>query len=145
MQEQSLNILNFVSYSVISAVICAFIDYMRIRTTEGTVLNISKSWTVFYGGLLCFVGYCIFNNNPQTFLEFIIGFITYCISFASIRGVIYDPSLNLMRGKKIDYESNTTNSKIDHKEVNLSLTFWKQRALYLILAIIFTILYKQQW
>jgi hypothetical protein len=145
MQEQSLNILNLVLYSVISTILCALIDRMRIGMTEGTTLNISKSWTVFYGGLLCFVGYCIFHNNPQTFVEFIIGLITYCISFAAIRGVVYDPSLNLMRGKKIDYESTTTNSKLDKKEIDLNLTFWKQRASYLILAVIFTILYKQQW
>lgn len=130
-------------YCILSAIVCALIDWYRIKSVHGEVENISKSWTVFLGGLICFIGYGIFHKDPQFFIDFIIQLLLFCLLFASIRGSLYDISLNVFRKRKIDYESTKTNSKFDKKEQKWKLSFWQQRAIYSCLSVLFWIAYDK--
>ena len=120
-------------YPIFAAIISAIIEAIRINLSKGTVDNINKLWTYTIG--FCMFGACLALSVdyydeiwPQDVL-------CYTIYFAFVRGVIYDPLLNSLRGLKIDYKSNTTNSIIDRKIGN-RVNFWVLRIIYLAIALI---------
>lgn len=108
-------------------ILLAFIEKLRIKAKWGEVLNIKHSISGA-GAIVAFlITVAIFNQwNLYT--------ICLGISCWGIRGVFYDPILNLFRGQYIDYESPTSDSKTDFFEHNRHLGFWVQRLLYLLLA-----------
>jgi len=135
--------MSIIGYSICAAIVCALIDYCRIDVVKGDVVNIKKSYTVLIGGVFCFIGMLLFCVHPGTsLLEFIIEGLVFSLFFTSVRGVVYDPTLNKFRRLKIDYESATTNSKIDGGETSIGLGFWKQRGIYLIASIFFYLIFK---
>lgn len=132
-----------VGYLILATAICALIDALRIKAVKGEVVNINKRYTVLFGELFCIVGVFIYCSHPHiSFLQFIINTLIFCLLFVSVRGVFYDAILNKMRGLKIDYESETTNSEIDHIETDAKLGFWTQRIIYLLASIVFYLIFK---
>ena len=118
----------------ISAIICAAIEYLRIKSTQGKVANVSKFWSVTIA--FVFFGFCLalsvdYYNHilPHHFLF-------YGLYFAGCRGLFYDVCLNAFRGLRFDYFSNHTNSRTDNLFRNLG-GFWSLRAVSLITSLIF--------
>jgi hypothetical protein len=108
--------------------ILAFIESIRIKVVHGKVLNVKKVWSVA-GAIAAFIiTVAIFSQWDWYVL---------CLAFACIgvRGIFYDPALNLFRGEYIDYESQSTNSKADKAERRNGVNFWQQRLIYLGIAL----------
>jgi hypothetical protein len=132
----------FILYTILANILSSLIEAIRIKITYGKVENLNKVVSFLIGATL--FGFClalIYNNYYDTpsFIEIVI----YSLFYASIRGLFYDPFLNLFRGKKIDYTSSTTNSIIDQIEkLDFDFTFWHERFFYLISSIITGLLYQ---
>lgn len=109
-------------------ILLAFIEKLRIKAKWGEVLNIKHSWSGA-GAILAFIATVAIFNQWNLYV------LCLGVSCIGVRGVIYDPVLNLFRGEYIDYESPTTNSKSDKAEKKRNINFWGQRLLYLILAV----------
>lgn len=132
-----------IGYLILATFVCALFDALRIKAVKGEVVNINKKYTVLFGALSCVVGVLLYCTHPYTsFIDFIVKVLVFGLLFVSVRGVFYDPILNKMRGLKINYESETTNSKIDHIEINAKLGFWTQRSIYLLASIVFYLIFK---
>lgn len=113
-------------YPSIAAVIATVIEYLRIRSVHGEVLNVNKIWSITIGGAL--FGACMALSvnyyddiSPADALW-------YALFYSCSRGFVYNPLLNLFRGLPVNYMSSTTNSKIDR----LFRSFWLKQSLYLI-------------
>ena len=101
----------------IAAAVLAGVDAYRIKRNMGGA-NISKVWTVFYGG----IGYCLCLIFSVQY-DFGFGLADagiYLGYYVGVRGVVYAPVLNLLRGKSFDYFSKSTNSRLDR----LFGSFW---------------------
>lgn len=120
--------------AVITAVIfSAFIEWRRIEAVKGRWLNIPKwvSWLI--GAGLFAVVFWIFKPDQWYYIV---------PEMAFMRGLLYDPVLNKLRGLKWDYVSERTNSWLDQLERRIGLHFTAQRFLYGLLALIFILLYE---
>jgi hypothetical protein len=104
-----MSLLYYIS-PIIAAVLLALLEAYRIKRNMGGP-NISKTWTVFYGGL----GYCAcLITSLNYYDEFpVYNAVWYLGYYVGVRGIVYTTSLNLFRGKKFNYFSKTTNSRID--------------------------------
>lgn len=113
-------------YAAITILLAA-VDAMRIRLIWGKQKNINHviSW------LLAIVTAAI--------LLYITGLYRVWQAYVSVIGIrwlIFDPALNLFRGKRIDYASKSTNSFVDWAETRMGLGFWKQRIAALITTVV---------
>jgi hypothetical protein len=120
-------------YPIFAVVISALIEALRINLSKGRVDNINKLWTYTIGFLM--LGACLalsLDYYDEVWPQDVFCYVVY---FAFVRGVIYDPLLNLLRGLSVDYKSKTTNSIIDRKIGN-RVNFWVLRIIYLLLAVI---------
>lgn len=108
-------------------VLLAFIESIRIKAVHGKVLNVKKVWSVA-GAVAAFVLLVIIFKQWNLFI------ICIGLSCIGIRGVFYDPSLNIFLGRYLDQDGDTSNSKTDRAERKRKISFWMQRLLYLILA-----------
>ena len=106
-------------------VIAAHIDAIRIKNSKKA--NINHAYSVVIGFAFFLIVGFLFNVK-----WFLFAFI--CIG---IRGVFYDPALNLFRGLKLDYTSRTTTSLTD----KFLTDFWTERIVYTVGLVIFLILY----
>ena len=70
-------------------------------------------------------------------LLFNVKWFLFALVCVGIRGVFYDPSLNLFRGLSIDYTSKTTTSLTD----KFLTDFWTERVVYGVGLLLFIILY----
>lgn len=102
----------------IAAIILAFIEAYRIRRNLG-IPNIDKRWTYFYM-FIAYVFCIILSVGYHDNFSFLKAGV-YLLYYAGVRGLIYNPLLNLLRGLKFDYYSKTTNSIIDQ----LFGSFWR--------------------
>jgi steroid 5-alpha reductase family enzyme len=98
-------------YPFYAALICAFIDYVRIKLTFGKVQNIDKFWTISIG--VIFFAICLDLSFLYTDELTPIMVLVYLLYFLSVRLAIYSPILNVLRGLDVFYRSTTTNSRID--------------------------------
>jgi len=123
----------------ISAVICAAIEYLRIKATQGKVANVSKFWSVTIA--FVFFGLCLALSID--YYDYILPHhvLFYGLYFAGCRGFIYDVVLNLLRGLKYNYVSHTTNSFIDRIITN-KYSFIVIKFAYLLIMIIFGVLWQ---
>lgn len=120
--------------AIITAVILsAVIEWRRIEAVKGRLLNIPKwvSWLIG-AGLFAFV-FLIFKPAQWYYI---------IPEMAFMRGLLYDPVLNKLRGLKWDYVSVKTNSWQDKLEAKIGLHFTAQRILYGLLALTFLLLYE---
>lgn len=127
-----------IAYPILSAVIAALIESVRIGLSKGSVTNINKSVTYFIG-LSLFLTCLDLSTNYYYELSFI-QVVCYLVYFAAVRGVIYDPLLNVLRGLPVDYKSKSTNSVIDILIGN-RVNFFLFRFIYLAISIIFGIIW----
>lgn len=132
-----------IAYLILATFVCALFDALRIKAVKGEVVNINKKYTVLFGAFICLSGVLTFCISPYTsFVDLIMKVLVFVLLFTSVRGVLYDAFLNLLRKKKIDYESKTTNSKVDQREINIGLSFWEQRSVYSIASLFFYLIFK---
>jgi hypothetical protein len=119
---------------IISAILCAVIEYIRIKVTHGKVANISKFWSVTIA--FVFFGLCLALSVD--YYDYILPHhvLFYGLYFVGCRGLIYDVVLNLLRGLKYNYISSTTNSIFDRIFVR-RYTFFVLKIVFLIIMIIF--------
>jgi hypothetical protein len=117
------------------------IESIRIRISYGKVQNVNKVVSFTIGAVL--FGVClalIYTNYYYTPNPIEVGL--YALFYSSVRGVLYDPLLNLWTGKELNYVSTNTNSVIDWIErIGLKWGFWTERLIYLLLTIITGLLY----
>jgi hypothetical protein len=132
----------FVLYTVIAVIITTLIETARIFFAYGQVENINKIVTYTIGATLFGINLaCIYANSyyntPGVFEILVLG-----VFYAAVRGVLYDPILNVARGKNINYTSITTNSVVDFIErVGLKWGFWTERLVYLLIAVLTGLMY----
>lgn len=119
---------------ILSAIVCAIIDWIRICVSYGKVININKvlTWTV--GAFMW--GVCLALNVGYYDEVSLFGLLFYAAYYASVRGVLYDIILNVLRGLSVSYKSKTTNSILD-RIFNKIAPFYSIRIGYLVLTIIF--------
>ena len=119
---------------IISAILCAVIEYIRIKVAHGKVANISKFLSVTIA--FVFFGFCLALSVD--YYDYILPHhvLFYGLYFVGCRGLIYDVVLNLLRGLKYNYISNTTNSLIDRIFTN-KYSFIVIKFAYLLIMIIF--------
>jgi hypothetical protein len=84
-------------YNIIASLTAAGIEAWRIDAAHGRVKNINK-WLTYLIALLVMIP-CFYEESV--------------LNYIFIRGVVYDPFLNILRGKHPFYYSLTTNSKMD--------------------------------
>ena len=116
------------TYPILSAIIAAFIEWVRIKLSFGRVSNVNKLWTYTIGVIFFAASLSLSVNYYDDISPLYV--LCYALHFASVRGVIYDPLLNLLRGLPIDYKSKTTNSVIDAMIGN-KMSFILYRSIYL--------------
>jgi hypothetical protein len=119
-------------------VLHAYIDADEIKRNK----TINHKVEFFFFSFVVLLSIIMFYQSwyPLSFLQWTI----FCgITTLFLRVGFYDFSLNLFRGKKIDYTSSTTNSIIDQIEkLDFDFTFWHERFFYLISSIITGLLYQ---
>ena len=120
-------------YPIFAAIISALIEALRINLSKGAVENINKLWTYTIG--FCMFGVCIALSVDYYDEIWPQDVFCYVVYFAFVRGVIYDPLLNVLRGLSVDYKSKTTNSIID-RAVGNRVNFWLLRVIYFAFALI---------
>jgi len=116
------------TYPILSGIIAAFIEWVRIKLSFGRVSNVNKLWTYTIGVIFFAASLSLSVNYYDDISPLYV--LCYALHFASVRGVIYDPLLNLLRGLPIDYKSKTTNSVIDAMIGN-KMSFILYRSIYL--------------
>ncbi len=120
-------------YPIFAAIISALIEGLRINLSKGYVENINKLWTYTIG--FCMFGFCL-GLSVDYYDEILpLDVLCYIIYFASVRGVIYDPLLNILRGLSVSYTSKSTNSIID-RVVGNRVNFWVLRIIYFVISLL---------
>ncbi|CAB4140447.1 hypothetical protein UFOVP402_32 [uncultured Caudovirales phage] len=101
----------------IAAAILAVLEAYRIKQNMGGE-NTNKVWTNFYAA----VGYpvCLIFSVQYNFGFGPADAGIYLGYYVGVRGVVYAPVLNLLRGLNFDYFSKSTNSRLDR----LFGSFW---------------------
>lgn len=131
----------FIVYTIAAIIVSVLIETIRIRVSYGKVQNISKVVSFTIGAAL--FGVClalIYTNYYYTPGLIEVGL--YGLFYACVRGILYDPLLNLGTNKKLNYVSINTNSVIDWIErIGLKWGFWTERLIYLFLTILIGLLY----
>lgn len=122
-------------YIIVSALVAPFIEKLRMKATHGKVVNIDHNISAGIGAALFLVDVIV----CKLYFWPVILFVPCCIA---VRGVFYDPSLNLMLGRYIDEESASTNNNTDRIEKKKKISFWAQRGYYFLAAVIFFFLYE---
>lgn len=131
----------FAIYTISAVILSILIESIRIRVSYGKVQNVNKVITFIIGVTLFSVCLAlIYTDYYYTPNPIEVGL--YALFYASVRGVLYDPLLNLWTDKELDYVSTNTNSVIDWIErIGLKWGFWTERLIYLLLTIITGLLY----
>ena len=119
--------MEFITYIVLTF-FAALIDDIRISETWGKVKNINHKLSILVGVLFAVIVLVLFNPIKWQL------FLLMCIC---IRGVFYDPFLNLMMGLVIDYTSETTDSITDQ----FLKDFWVERLAYFVFFIALSLYY----
>lgn len=118
-------------YIILAVLVATVIEWRRIKAVKGRWFNVPKWVTVMIAISLNAIVFWICGIDDW---YFIIGEMIF------VRGAIYDPLLNRLRGLKWDYVSQSTNSWLDQLERKIGLHFAAQRILYGLLALLFIIL-----
>ena len=123
----------------LSAILAAFIEWLRIANKLGKVANVSKFVSVKIAVILFIVSLALSVDyysvvNPGDVL-------VYALYYIGCRGLLYDVCLNLFRGLPFDYFSETTNSFTDNLSRNFG-GFWALRLLSVLFVVIFGYLWQ---
>lgn len=123
----------------LSAILAAFIEWLRIANKRGKVANVSKFISVNIAVIFFIVCLALSVDyysevNPGDVL-------VYALYYIGCRGLLYDVCLNLFRGLPFDYFSETTNSFTDNLSRNFG-GFWALRLLSILFVVIFGYLWQ---
>ena len=123
----------------LSAILAAFIEWLRIANKLGKVANVSKFVSVNIAVVFFIVCLALSVDyysvvNPGDVL-------VYALYYIGCRGLLYDVCLNLFRGLPFDYFSNSTNSFTDNLSRNFG-GFWALRLLSILFVVIFGYLWQ---
>lgn len=124
---------------VCAAIICAVIESVRIHFSYGEVDNINKLWTITIGVILFVVCLALSVSYYDDIMPGDV--MCYLLYYVGWRGMMYDITLNLLRGLPFNYVSNTTNSIIDRIFVR-GLHFLVPKFVYLLIVVIFGYLWQ---
>lgn len=119
---------------VLSAILAAFIEWLRISSQHGKVANVSKFISVNIAVILFIV--CLDLSVDYYSVVKPGDVLVYALYYIGCLGLFYDVCLNLFRDLPFDYFSKTTNSFTDNLSRNLG-GFWVLRAVSLITFLIF--------
>jgi len=125
-------------YPVLSAILAAFIEWLRIDSKQGKVVNVSKFVSVNIAVIffvLCLALSVDYYSDVTPGAVF-----CYALYYIGCRGLFYDVCLNAFRGLRLDYFSETTNSFTDNLSRNFG-GFWALRAI----SVLFTIVFGYLW
>jgi len=131
----------FVLYTITAVLLSILIESVRIRVSYGKVQNINKVVSFTIGAAL--FGVCLaLIYTDYYYTPGLIEVALYGLFYASVRGTLYDPLLNLWTGKELEYVSTNTNSIVDWIErVGLKIGFWTERIVYFVISIATGLLY----
>lgn len=118
---------------ILSAIVCASIEYARIVSVKGQVDNVNKLWSVTIGVVFFVVSLALSVSYYDDIMPDDVLF--YAIYYSGCRGLFYSPTLNALRGLRFDYFSDSTNSIIDSFFSKIG-GFWASMVAYLIITII---------
>ena len=122
----------------LSAILAAFIEWLRIVATHGKVENVSKFVSVNIAVILFIV--CL-AFSVDYYSEVTPGdVLVYGLYYIGCRGLFYDVCLNAFIGLRFDYFSDHTNSLIDNFSRNLG-GFWALR----LISVLFIVLFGYLW
>lgn len=132
----------FALYTIAAVLLSILIESIRINASYGKVQNVNKVVSFTIGATLFGVCTALIYAADYYYTPNPIEVGLYGLFYASVRGVFYDPLLNLWTDKELDYVSTETNSVIDWIERRgLKWGFWTERLIYLSLAILTGFLY----
>ena len=132
----------FVIYTIAAILLSILVESVRIRASYGKVQNVSKVVSFTIGAAL--FGVCLaLIYTDYYYTPGIVEVALYGIFYASVRGSLYDPLLNLWTDKELEYVSTNTNPIVDWIErIGLKWGFWTERIVYLSIAIVTGLLYS---
>jgi hypothetical protein len=123
----------------LSAILAAFIEWLRIANKRGKVPNVSKFISVNIAVILFIVCLAL---SVDYYSEVTPGdVLVYGLYYIGCRGLFYDVCLNAFRGLRFDYFSDHTNSLIDNLSRNFG-GFWALRLLSVLFVVIFGYLWQ---
>jgi hypothetical protein len=132
----------FIIYTILAIILSSIIEAGRIKLTYGKTQNVNKVVSFTIGASLFGVCLALIYGGDYYYTPDFFEILIYSIFYASVRGILYDPILNLLRGKEIDYTSLTTNSLTDFIErVGFNWDFWNERLIYTLVALCSGLLY----
>lgn len=124
-------------YAILTIFVIVPIEYwriLRIKNIKGNVNHKVSFLIGFSAYLILLTIFKIWGWETVTF-AFVCG---------SIRGLFYDPFLNIFLRNKIEYQSVKSDNKTDSWEVKLlGQSFWNHRIFYFLLLIFSLILYTR--
>jgi hypothetical protein len=120
-------------YIVLSVLLAAFFDWLRIQAVKGEWVNVPKWVTYLIAIVLNGVVFWICGFREWYFV---------IPEMIFVRATLYDPTLNLMRGEKWNYVSMHTNSYLDQLERRIGLHFTAQRVCYGFISLVLILLYE---
>ena len=124
---------------VCAAIVCALIESIRIYFSYGKTSNINKFWTINIAVVLFIVCLALSVDYYDDIMPGDV--LCYLLYYIGWRGMMYDVTLNTLRGLKLDYVSKTTNSIIDRLFVTKD-SFWVIKFVYLLIVVIFGYLWQ---
>lgn len=135
----------FAIYTIVAIILSVLIESIRIRASYGKVQNVNKVVSFTIGAAL--FGVCLaLMYTDYYYTPGIIEVVLYGIFYASVRGSLYDPLLNLWTDKELEYVSTNTNSIVDWIErTGLKWGFWTERLIYLLLTVLTGLLYANYY
>ncbi|MDX1936367.1 MAG: hypothetical protein SFU21_04600 [Flavihumibacter sp.] len=117
---------------IAAVVLCAAIEAYRIHHAPAGTNNVRKLYRVLIAVLI----YGLVNTwHLLKGLPLIATDVPRIIEYILWQWLLFDPLLNLLRGKSIALKSNTTNSKKDKALRNIG--FWQERLIAAALLIVY--------
>ncbi|HLO37985.1 MAG TPA: hypothetical protein VK173_05840 [Lacibacter sp.] len=124
---------------ILAVLLCVGIEAIRIKVMHGKVVNISKRITrriaaALFIAVIVVMSLFVWKQwlwNMWAWWKWPLILIVLSVEYVGIRGVLYDPLLNIVRKLKYFNDSTTTNSKTDQREQRYRINFWVQRLIYL--------------
>jgi steroid 5-alpha reductase family enzyme len=127
-------------FPVLATILCAIIDFLRIKFSYGKVENIDKFWTISIGVILFTV--CLDLSFVYTDELSPLMVLVYLLYYLSVRLTFYSPLLNVLRGLDIFYRSTTTNSRIDQLLNKYNITPLAVMVIGFVLTFIFAFIWQ---
>lgn len=107
-------------YPLLATMLCAFIDFIRIKLSFGKIQNVDKFWTISIAIFLFTVCLDLSFTYSDEITPLMV--LVYLIYYLFLRLTFYSPLLNVLRGLDVFYRSTSTNSKIDQLLIKYNIS-----------------------